>query len=1509
MVSFIIKNNIKSKMPRYFIAIAGSLLGLLFFAPKIVLASEACTNFITVGPDRYRVCLRTNILGSEASTQIRAVTVVQFNPGPSFPGFSDVGPPSTIGPPGTITGGTDFYIDGSNWFQSDGVDGGGPYAPPPAFMTPGPHSFRTTWSGSYGVTSLGNIETSDPFSISAISPPVLSFSPLKAVYGINDNVTVSWTTPPGTTNGFRIYVGGGAGAYASCVLPVGCPVFSNNITGQIGDAFTLGNGRFLEVRACDAFGCSANPSNRITFDVTASAGTVVYTVRQELAQPLTGAGLGVANVWIGTESWGPNGYISDSCPSSEYIRLNTGSLNPDTFQSLGSGSGYSGLFTCLKYRAKTTDPGIQEVAVVGDYGIGGRTCPAGLALHSFGVGGLANGAKIGTCVRYGTTNVIAEVMEGGGGPDLAHPCFSSYAPTSVFVSSLRDNGIRTCISQALPEPVCIDKPDSISAICGDNPLTAAVPDSGCQVSRYDNFTPATLVDGSVINYDSFPSPGILNRSGGSCPFIPPQAVAKVRFRVVNQSDTFLAAQAYVNDTKVTPAESYKTSSLEIEPGFNLVKTTDDGIFRTFSGVNFRAQDYYPSTPLQTVKVEPGTTNDYTFRLTRIPFDYDIFAPDVTVKRGSTVFYDFGGSITASLKLVPGRPAEKVTLSLSDLTSSFIRLNLVNLSNFLSPTSCTPDCGLVIVVDTTQNTPLGQYTATITGTPLSKQATFKIRVVDADGNYSLNVLKQGTGTGLVSSVPFGINCGSVCGYSFSASSIVTVTAYSGPNSHFSSWAGCDSISGSSGEKCVVTMNAARSVTATFDSGSVAISPPSPNYRLSVGVVGSGKVIALNPTGINCGETCAADFTSGTPVDLSAAPLGSNSVFQSWDGCDNPSGLNCRMIMNANKSVKAIFSLTSPPLAGYNRLTLGKKGNGVIYAHDLPAGTIIYGPDLPGEVKTYASASPNNVMTCGTTCVADIPTGSVVNMSAFAGAYAVFQNWEGCDNPSGADCSVTMNADKTVVGVFNSSGPPPGSSSVYRYKLTVNKTGSGKGVVGSSPAGISCNGTCTTASNDFTTAATVVATPDLNSNFNGWIGCDQAVGNNCNVAIWLTSGSIVPFGDQTVIPAPPVLSSIPFGSIYSTEDLIDTSWTQPDGATFFRVLIGGGAKDYAILCGVNPGCRVDNTGSKDRIGNVFSVGTGRFIEVRACNGVGCSGPSNRLTFDLLGTDTIGYERTITASFNSTALPPPTLYSLTAIKDGNGSINSPVGIDCGTTCSVNLASGSSAVLTAAPDAGYSFIGWDSCDSVNNFDCTVTMNSSRTVTAHFSVIPPPPPGYYNLIVEKQGTGTGLVTGPGGISCGTGTGCYASFSSGSVVTLTASPDVGSSYAGWNGCDSVNGATGACTITMNSSRTVTVIFSNVPPPPPGSYNLTVNKQGPGVVTGPGGISCGITCVAIFASGTSVVLTASPDFGAKFIGWTDCDSVNNFDCTVVMNSSRTVTAIFAPGGVPVPHWIEIHGDGP
>ncbi len=169
--------------------------------------------------------------------------------------------------------------------------------------------------------------------------------------------------------------------------------------------------------------------------------------------------------------------------------------------------------------------------------------------------------------------------------------------------------------------------------------------------------------------------------------------------------------------------------------------------------------------------------------------------------------------------------------------------------------------------------------------------------------------------------------------------------------------------------------------------------------------------------------------------------------------------------------------------------------------------------------------------------------------------------------------------------------------------------------------------------------------------------------------------------------------------------------------------------------------------------------------------------------------------------------TLARLSVTTDGSGvgSVTSaPAGINCGATCGAYFAIGSSVTLTATAAGGSSFIGWSGSGCSGSSTCTVVMSEARAVNAEFAVVPP---GQFDLMVSKSGTGAGTVTSsPAGINCGSD--CSETLPSGTSVTLTAAPAADSTFTSWSG--SGCSGTSTCTVVMSEARAVTAQFTKLP---------------------------------------------------------------------------------------------------
>jgi DNA-binding beta-propeller fold protein YncE len=164
------------------------------------------------------------------------------------------------------------------------------------------------------------------------------------------------------------------------------------------------------------------------------------------------------------------------------------------------------------------------------------------------------------------------------------------------------------------------------------------------------------------------------------------------------------------------------------------------------------------------------------------------------------------------------------------------------------------------------------------------------------------------------------------------------------------------------------------------------------------------------------------------------------------------------------------------------------------------------------------------------------------------------------------------------------------------------------------------------------------------------------------------------------------------------------------------------------------------------------------------------------------TPGEDVTFTVTVSGTAGMPTGSVNFT---DGSTSLAgcSAVALTSGTaTCSSSaLALGSHAISAAySGDAAYN------------------AGTSSVVTQNVQSNP-------TLTVSKAGSGMGTVTSsPSGISCGAT--CSADFASGTVVSLSAAADSGSSFVGWSGggCSGV----GSCSVTLDAATTVTATFAS-----------------------------------------------------------------------------------------------------
>ncbi len=342
---------------------------------------------------------------------------------------------------------------------------------------------------------------------------------------------------------------------------------------------------------------------------------------------------------------------------------------------------------------------------------------------------------------------------------------------------------------------------------------------------------------------------------------------------------------------------------------------------------------------------------------------------------------------------------------------------------------------------------------------------------------LTVNKTGTGSGTVTAdngaMSWSGNTGTAA-YDYNSS--VTLTALADTGSTFAGWSG-EGCTGTG--TCNVTMDTARTVTATFTLNQI-----QNQYTMTVSKSGTGSgMVTGSPKGIDksikCGADCSANYLLKNPnkpikVTLTAKPS-TDSIFVRWEGDCAGTGKKCSVLMGGNKIVTAKFDL----IPEYT-LTVNKSGTG--------SGMVTGSPkEVDKAIKCGADCSANYLLK-------NPNKPKKVTLTAKPSTDSIFVRWEGDCAGTGTKCSMLMDGDKTVTAKFD---PIP------RYTLTSTKDGDGGGIVTGSPNGIdkaiNCGVDCAHDSAAYLLKdankplkVTLKAKADMYSVFSGWSGACTGTG---------------------------------------------------------------------------------------------------------------------------------------------------------------------------------------------------------------------------------------------------------------------------------------------------------------------------------------------------------------------------------------------------------------------------------
>ena len=193
-----------------------------------------------------------------------------------------------------------------------------------------------------------------------------------------------------------------------------------------------------------------------------------------------------------------------------------------------------------------------------------------------------------------------------------------------------------------------------------------------------------------------------------------------------------------------------------------------------------------------------------------------------------------------------------------------------------------------------------------------------------------------------------------------------------------------------------------------------------------------------------------------------------------------------------------------------------------------------------------------------------------------------------------------------------------------------------------------------------------------------------------------------------------------------------------------------------------------------------------------------------------------------------------------------------------------GTNVVVTATEDPNYEFAYWELDGAYNgtNNPTTVLMDKNHTLKAVFALIT------YTLTIT---TTTGGTTNPVPMTY--------TYDAGSSVSVQALPSTNYMFDHWELDGSYAGTDNPTTVQMDDDHTLHAVFSLI------NYTLTIT-------TTAGGTTDPVPGVYVYASGSSVVVTATPDVNYKFIHWEiDGSNITDNPITISMDNDYTLHAVF------------------
>ena len=553
------------------------------------------------------------------------------------------------------------------------------------------------------------------------------------------------------------------------------------------------------------------------------------------------------------------------------------------------------------------------------------------------------------------------------------------------------------------------------------------------------------------------------------------------------------------------------------------------------------------------------------------------------------------------------------------------------------------------------------------------------------------------------------------------------------------------------------------------------------------------VTSSPAGISCTTNqfepiglCSTTFPVGTVVTLTAVP-GEQNTFEGWSGNCTGSGTcqvetacagtgTCQVTLTQDFQVEARFVATRYPV------TIAAVGNGSGGISE-PADHTVGTPPLGCRIKNGQAQSQFS------TCTTTVAYNSVVELqfsASAAGTSRLERYIPECGDPGGR-CFARITGPTTITAVV--------VAAEFRVE---SGGGTGTGTVTSdvgtncvvTPAGVS--GVCGKIyDEDINQLVTFVATPAEGSRLVE-LSC-QGTSDPCtlladyppNVPVAVVRFDALP--ENTVKLEVNGIGGFGRGRVTSSPTGIDCDFSDPDPA------------------------KTTGTGTCLAI---FRVGTTVQLTATPRDGTKVLGFAGHCASHAT-TCTI----TMYHDFHATVQLDPARFPVTVVASGNGSgrvhggvpgdvpagasrIDCPVGLANGMGCRAMYPIGSTVFLSPSLEQNTRFFGFSVPPCTSVWVCAATVTGPLSITASFHLGDVSP---IELRVVGVGTGRGIVTAaPGSTQCSfngvvPGNSCAVLYAPTTQVTLTASPQFGSTFGGWGG--PCSGTDLTCTFTLSEALT------------------------------------------------------------------------------------------------------------